>query len=77
MNTGERITQLEIKISYMEDYVDKLNTVILEQNEKINSLRKDLKHINSHLHDDKDENLPNEKPPHYWDEASMIVLKRY
>lgn len=65
MEHEDRITSLEIKIAYLEKYVDDLNLVILEQERAIKRLLAETEAIKKQM-DDKKEKLPeNEKPPHY------------
>jgi SlyX protein len=64
MDDTQRIDNLEIKITYLEDILDTLNSVILSQNESIDFLKKEIKFLK-----EQDANAqeirPNEKPPHY------------
>lgn len=64
----ERLTRLEIKISYLEDLVDTLNTMAARQHDQIALLR----HALSQLRQRQDESPPaafrslrDELPPHY------------
>lgn len=66
MKNSERITNIEIKLSYLEDFVSKLQDYILGQNKIINRLEKEnlfLKEKIRELIDNED--IPNRKPPHY------------
>lgn len=66
MNNSERMTNIEIKLSYLEDFVSKLQDYILGQNKIINRLEKEnlfLKEKIRELIDNED--IPNRKPPHY------------
>jgi len=65
MEPEERFISLETKISYLENYVEELNLVILEQERAIKKLVSETESIKKQL-EEKKENLPeNEKPPHY------------
>lgn len=66
MKNSERMTNIEIKLSYLEDFVSKLQDYILGQNKIINRLEKEnllLKEKIRELIDNED--IPNRKPPHY------------
>lgn len=66
MNDSERMTNIEIKLSYLEDFVAKLQDYILGQNKTISKLEKEnlfLKEKIQELIDN--EEIPNRKPPHY------------
>lgn len=66
MNNSERLTNIEIKLSYLEDFVAKLQDYILGQNKIISKLEKEnifLKEKIQELIDN--EEIPNRKPPHY------------
>lgn len=66
MKNSERMTNIEIKLSYLEDFVSKLQEYILGQNKIINRLEKEnlfLKEKIRELIDNED--IPNRKPPHY------------
>ena len=65
MKNSERMTNIEIKLSYLEDFVSKLQDYILGQNKIINRLEKEnlfLKEKIRELIDNED--IPNRKPPH-------------
>ena len=65
----ERLINLEIKFSHQEDFIEKLNQVVTEQQLKIESLEKamiDLKsNINSGSEVGETRTLADDKPPHY------------
>jgi len=61
---------LEIKLTYLEDTVQELNTVVFRQQQTIDKLETALKNIKEQvklLEDAKQSGaeLPHEKPPHY------------
>lgn len=64
---NEAITQLQIKIAYLEDSIDSLNAIIAHQNRLLMDLQDQLKivykKIESGHHDLFDPKA--EKPPHY------------
>ena len=64
----ERINQLEVKISYLEDFMNQLQEVAVSQAKEIDLLRKENKLIREKLLDmidSMDTDIPNRKPPHY------------
>lgn len=64
----ERINQLEVKISYLEDFMNQLQEVVVSQAKEIELLRKENKLIREKLLDmidSMDTDIPNRKPPHY------------
>ncbi len=65
MDIDKKIEQLEVKNAYLEDYIEKLNSVIIEQNKVIAELKKAVEGIENRLNTETDENPPHEKPPHY------------
>ncbi|HAJ11452.1 MAG: SlyX family protein [Hydrogenophaga sp.] len=65
--TDERLTQLEIKLSYAEDLLDTLNTLVAQQQERIDLLTREL--VALRYQQDQDQptfrSLRDELPPHY------------
>lgn len=67
--TDERLTQLEIKLSYAEDLLDTLNTLVAQQQERIDLLTREL--VALRYQQDQDQGQPtfrslrDELPPHY------------
>ncbi len=65
--TDQRLTDLEVKLSYTEDLVEHLNTVVIEQARQIDLLVREL----LQLRDQADSAQPSfrslrdELPPHY------------
>ncbi len=63
----QRLLELEKRISYLEKYMDELNSVIIEQQSQLDRCRKALLHLQPN-----DQESPidpssshDEKPPHY------------
>lgn len=63
-----RLTGLEIKIAYLEDFVQQIQKVAVEQERTIDKLQKEnklilekMRELSGSLEDD----IPNRKPPHY------------
>lgn len=64
----ERMTALEIKVSYLEDFLSKVQNVVVEQGDLIERLsvenrlmREKIKEMSDQLEGD----IPNVRPPHY------------
>ncbi len=65
---NEQIVELQIKCSYLEDVLDKLDLVVIEQQAKIDLLIKEVKYLKQQeTSNDKQEvnQARNELPPHY------------
>ena len=65
MNTDERLTDLEIRLTHQEDMIDELNKVIYRQQVKISDLEAILKELAIRLVDIESGRPLNEPPPHY------------
>jgi SlyX protein len=66
--TEDRITNLEIKLSFTEDLIDQLNQTIYKQQQQIEFLYRELKSIKEQAsgEDGAGSNSPkDEVPPHY------------
>jgi len=68
-NLDEQITDLQMRIAFLENNVEEMNQVITQQQAQITLLERALKHINSRLDEvgnsaikGADEETP---PPHY------------
>jgi SlyX protein len=62
MRDQDRLTQLEIKASFLEDQVEQLDTVVARQQQQIDLLARELQR----LREQQPEAVPlNERPPHY------------
>jgi len=64
-----RLTELEIKASFMEDLVDHLNQTIIRQQEQIDLLVRELRHLRQQVPEGGGgaavRSLREELPPHY------------
>lgn len=63
----ERIDALEIRMTYLENYLNQLNEIVLGNGRLIEYMKKDQKLLKQQILDVTNE-LPNpsiEKPPHY------------
>ena len=66
--TEERLTAIEMKLAFMEDFVRQMQEVAVEQAKTIDMLKKENKLISDRLRDMSDYlegDVPNRKPPHY------------
>ncbi len=67
--TDQRLTDLEVKLSYTEDLVEHLNTVVIEQARQIDLLVRELTRLRQQAEDQTGlpgtRSLRDELPPHY------------
>ncbi len=64
----ERITSLEIKCAYLEDFLNNLQEVVVEQGKVVDSLKGEntsLRKKIAELSDAVEGEIPQVKPPHY------------
>ncbi len=61
----QQIEELQKKVSYLENYTDELNSVILDMRNEIETLSKSIDEMQQNLGADDTLVDPNEKPPHY------------
>ena len=64
----DRITNIEIKLAYMEDFVNQIQEVVVKQAEEIEKLKHDNQILSQKLkdvYDNMEGDIPNRKPPHY------------
>jgi SlyX protein len=67
-HTDERLTQLEIKLSYTEDLLDTLNQLVTTQQDQIDLLLREVARLRQHGSSEgpaPPRNLRDELPPHY------------
>ena len=66
MDTENRFIALETKIAFMDDFINKLQNEVVEQQKLIEILREENKILSSRIMDMKEKNEnTNRKPPHY------------
>ena len=65
MDTDERLTDLEIRLTHQEDMIEELNKVVHRQQVKISDLESILKELAVRLVDIESNRPLNERPPHY------------
>ncbi len=66
--TEDRITNLEIKLSFTEDLIEQLNQTVYKQQQQIEFLYRELKSIREQAGNSdhpSGRNLKDEIPPHY------------
>ncbi|MGN0918152.1 MAG: SlyX family protein [Oxalobacter sp.] len=65
MDTDERLTDLEIRLTHQENMIEELNKVVYRQQVKISDLESILKELAVRLVDIESNRPLNERPPHY------------
>ena len=68
VNQDQHIINLEMKISYLEDFMQQLQEVVLEQGAALERLKAENQHIKTKLADMAEQlegDVPNRRPPHY------------
>ncbi len=66
--TDERLTAIEMKLAYMEDFVNQIQNVAVEQAKTIDKLQKETKLMANRIREmsnSMEGDIPNRKPPHY------------
>ena len=67
-STAQRLTELEIKASFTEDLLDKLDQTVVRQQTQINALICEILHLRQQMSNPQNEsqrNLRDDLPPHY------------
>ena len=65
---NNRIMELEIKNSHLEDTIEQLNKIVIQQQQSIDEIVRHLEQIQnkiSNLQESHDKELPEPPPPHY------------
>jgi SlyX protein len=68
MRNSEKITNLEIKLAYLEDFVNQLQEVAVLQTKDIEKLKAENKLMSEKIRElleNQEGDIPNRKPPHY------------
>ncbi len=68
LTAESRLTQLEIKMSYLEDFLNQIQEISVLQGKEIELLRKENRMLAEKMRDIADSmegDIPNRKPPHY------------
>ena len=66
--TEERLTAIEMKLAYMEDFVNQIQNVAVDQAKTIDKLQKEVKLMSDRIREMSnvmEGDIPNRKPPHY------------
>ncbi|MCR4632245.1 MAG: SlyX family protein [Treponema sp.] len=66
--TDERLTAVEMKLAYMEDFVNQIQGVAVEQAKTIDKLQKEIKMMSEKIREMSNAvegDIPNRRPPHY------------
>ena len=67
--SSEAVTAIEMKLAYMEDFVNQIQNVAVEQTKTIDKLQKEIKLMSDKIREmsnNMEGDIPNRKPPHYW-----------
>lgn len=65
---NSRMTEIEIKFSYLEDFLNKLQNIAVEHDKTIDQLKAEnriLKQKVRELVEAQEGDIPNRRPPHY------------
>ena len=65
---SEVVTAIEMKLAYMEDFVNQIQNVAVEQTKTIDKLQKEIKLMSDKIREmsnNMEGDIPNRKPPHY------------
>ena len=68
LKTEDRLTAIEMKLAYMEDFVNQIQDVAVEQAKTIDKLQKETKLMSDKIREMSNTlegDIPNRKPPHY------------
>lgn len=68
MENDERTTQIEIKLAYLEDFMNQIQEVCVQQTHDIEKLKAENKMMAEKIRDlieNAEGDIPNRKPPHY------------
>ncbi len=65
--TTDCILRIETKLAYLEDFVNKLQSIAIEHTESIDRLKSENRALKAKLGeiDDAMQDIPNVRPPHY------------
>ena len=66
-NNNDKIIQLEIKLAYLEDFMNKIQAIVVEHEEIIDKIKGENAAIKDKIREMEDnvEEIPNRRPPHY------------
>lgn len=63
-----RITKLEMKLAFMEDFIEQLQEVTVQQNKNMDRLQAENRTMSekiSEISEQFESEIPNRRPPHY------------
>ena len=66
--TDDRLTAIEMKLAYMEDFVNQIQDVAIEQAKTIDKLQKEIRLMSDKIREmsnTMEGDIPNRRPPHY------------
>ena len=66
--TEDRLTAIEMKLAYMEDFVSQIQNVAVDQAKTIDKLQEEIKMMSDRIREMSNQmegDIPNRKPPHY------------
>ena len=66
--TEDRLTAIEMKLAYMEDFVSQIQNVAVDQAKTIDKLQKEIKMMSDRIREMSNQmegDIPNRKPPNY------------
>lgn len=65
--TDERITRIETKLAFLEDFMNKLQSIAVEHTDSIERLKGENRAIKEKIGEltDAMQDIPNVRPPHY------------
>lgn len=66
--TDDRLTSIEVKLAYMEDFVNQIQNVAVEQAKTIDKFQKEIKLMSDRIREMSnmmEVDIPNRKLPHY------------
>ena len=66
--TEDRLTAIEMKLAYLEDFVSQIQNVADDQAKTIDKLQKEIKMMSDRIREMSNQmegDIPNRKPPHY------------
>ncbi len=61
----DEITELQIKVAYLEDKIESLNAVVVEQQSAVAMMEKKFQFLEKRLENVEEEDRPDRRPPHY------------